>query len=165
MNQNPIEKLTLTEIAAEIADRLRAFDGTGGAERMGACVRVFSRDENSRFPRNAEIKLARAEAGKYLEILRRGYQVGPKRDQAQTIYRVQCGRMLEAQGCVSMAGACNPAAHLQTWHLTRLEAAQEYLTEQTKRLREAQETQAAALELCQQEQRAAEDAKSALVGV
>lgn len=156
MNQKPIEKLTLIEIAAEIAERLRAFDETGGAERMGACVRVCSRYEDARDPGNVEIKLVRADASKYLELLRRGYQVGPKRDAAQTVYRVQYGRMDEAQGYVWMLGARNPEACHQTWHPTRLEAAQEYLTEQTKRLREAQETQAAALALWQREQKAAE---------
>ncbi len=166
MNQRRIEELTLTEIAAEIAERVRAFDGTGGAERMGPWVRVYSRDEDARDPGNVETKLVRADASKYLELLRRGYRVAPAVHHPLTVYRVRYGRMDEAQGYVSMAGARTPAALYQTWHPTRLEAAQEYLTEQTKRLREAQESQAEALELWQREQRAAENGdKSAPEGV
>lgn len=168
MTTKPIDKMTLTEIAAEIAERLRAFDPTGGAERNGAYVRVWRTNPSALAYRNRTptVAMPRENAEEYLAILRRGYRVAPAMDQDQTVYRVEYGRMKEAIGYAHMFGARNPAAHGQTWHLTRLEAAQEYLTEQTKRLREAQESQAAALELWQQEQKAAEDsAKSAPVGV
>ena len=158
MNQKPIEKLTLTEIAAEIAERLRAFDESGSAKRIGAWVRVSQK--------RVDGDLNREHAIRYLELLRRGYRIGPGSDHAQTIYRAWDGVMREASGYVGMYGARHPDSYSREWHPTRLEAAQAYLTEQTKRLRDAQELQAAALELWQQEQRAAEDGdKSAPVRV
>lgn len=150
----PIEKLTLTEIAAEIVERLCAFDPTGGAERKGAAVRVWQ-DRVYVSPvrgKIAEVMLARCYAEKYLTVLRRGFRVGPALQQDQAVYRVEYGRMKEAPGYVSMDGARNPEAFHQTWHATRLEAAQEYADATAKRLREAQEDHAAAVALLEQEQ-------------
>ena len=126
--------MTLTEIANEIAERVRKFQPDAKVGRAGAAVRWTAGPQD---------RLAyREEAKSWLTLLRRDYKVVPGAPASiVTLYYCEHGRVEERQGLMTFRGVL-PA----DWSLTRLEAAQECvkreeaeLQAQQKRLEQARE--------------------------
>jgi hypothetical protein len=106
-------------------------------------AKVYRAGSYVRWEHNSEAYSAtRAGAEAWLAVLRRGFDVEPSGTKIRvTVYRGEYGRIDEQQGAATFGGI-----YPYGWHVTRLEAAQEYvkrekadLQAQQKRLDQARE--------------------------
>ncbi len=137
---NPIDQMTLTEIANEIAERVRKFQPNANVYRAGSYVRWEHKRE--------AYSATRAEAEPWLAMLRRGFDVEPSGTKIRvTVYRGGYGRIDEQQGTATFGGI-----YPHGWHVTRVEAAQEYVKREEAELQAQQRRLDQARELLRAEE-------------